>query len=78
MTDADLQAIDRLKAAWTDKLVRVMPPAFAMGQAAGTAAAMSVAAGLPPRAVDTAALQAALLKSGAYLGADAAIPVTTR
>lgn len=58
--------------------VRVMPPAFAMGQAAGTAAAMSVAAGLPPRAVDTAALQAALLKSGAYLGADAAIPVTTR
>lgn len=27
MTETDLDAVDRLKAAWTDKLVRVRPPA---------------------------------------------------
>jgi len=27
MTEADLDAIDKLKAAWTDRLVRVKPPA---------------------------------------------------
>jgi hypothetical protein len=27
MTEADLDAVDRLKAAWTDRLVRVRPPA---------------------------------------------------
>lgn len=48
--------------------VRVMPPAFAMGQAAGTAAALSVAGGVPPRRVSVPDLQAALVRQGAYLG----------
>jgi hypothetical protein len=48
--------------------IRVMPPAFAMGQAAGTAAALSVAEGVPPRQVPTEWLQETLVKGGAYLG----------
>jgi glycine/D-amino acid oxidase-like deaminating enzyme len=48
--------------------IRVMPPAFAMGQAAGTAAALSLAEGVTPRSVDISRLQAALLADGAYLG----------
>lgn len=48
--------------------VRVMPPSFAMGQAAGTAAAMAVEGGVRPREVDIAALQRALVADGAYLG----------
>jgi len=52
--------------------VRVMPPAFAMGEAAGTAASMAAGAGVAPRDVDIAALRRALLNQGAYLGPEAA------
>jgi hypothetical protein len=48
--------------------VRVMPPAFAMGQAAGAAAALAVARGIPPRRVPVVDLQAVLIRQGAYLG----------
>jgi hypothetical protein len=48
--------------------IRVMPPAFAMGQAAGTAAALAVAGGIAPRDVDVDSLQERLLADGAYLG----------
>src|SRR5699024_6534200 len=48
--------------------IRVMPPAFALGQAAGTAAAQAVRSGLAPRDVDVPALQERLLDAGAYLG----------
>jgi hypothetical protein len=47
---------------------RVMPPSFAMGEAAGTAAALSVEAGVRPRDVATTALHEALVGQGAYLG----------
>jgi succinate dehydrogenase/fumarate reductase flavoprotein subunit len=53
--------------------IRVMPPAFAMGQAAGTAAALAVAAGVAPRAVDVRALQDALRADDAYLGEPARV-----
>ena len=48
--------------------VRVMPPSFAMGEAAGTAAAQAVRAGIPPRAIDIHQLQDQLVAQGAYLG----------
>ncbi|GAA1810680.1 FAD-dependent oxidoreductase [Planosporangium flavigriseum] len=48
--------------------IRVMPAAFAMGQAAGTAAALSLVDGVSPRQLDVARLQAVLLRDGAYLG----------
>ncbi|MGP3931209.1 FAD-dependent oxidoreductase [Nonomuraea sp. KM88] len=48
--------------------VRVMPPSFAMGEAAGLGAAMAVAAGVAPRRVDVPELQQRLLDQGAYLG----------
>lgn len=48
--------------------IRVMPPAFALGQAAGTAAAQAIARGTAPRDVDVPALQERLLDAGAYLG----------
>ena len=47
--------------------VRVMPPCFAMGQAAGVAAALAVSGGVSPRAVDTARLHAVLRQQGAIL-----------
>lgn len=47
--------------------IRVMPPCMAMGQAAGTAAAMSVQGGHSPRALDAQELRAELKKNGAYL-----------
>lgn len=49
--------------------IRVMPPSFAMGQAAGTAAALAVATGVQPRAVDIETMQGMLREDGAYLGA---------
>ena len=49
--------------------IRVMPPCFAMGEAAGAAAAMSLQADCAPRAVDVPALQEKLRHAGAYLGA---------
>ena len=47
--------------------IRVMPPCMAMGQAAGTAAALSCAAGETPRSLDPGALVAALRADGALL-----------
>ena len=52
--------------------VRVMPPAFAMGEAAGTAASLAARAGIAPRNVDIAALRHALRSQGAYLGPEVA------
>ncbi len=48
--------------------VRVMPPAMAMGQAAGTAAALAATTGTPPRRIPVVELQSRLLRQGAYLG----------
>jgi hypothetical protein len=48
--------------------IRVMPPAFAMGQAAGTAAAMAIEWGRAPREIPVPQLQDLLLRQGAYLG----------
>ncbi len=48
--------------------VRVMPPAMAMGQAAGTAAALCVKTGVTPRALNAAQLVDILKKQGAFLG----------
>lgn len=48
--------------------VRVMPPSFAMGEAAGTAAALAVRHGVPPRDVNVDELQSQLMRQGAYLG----------
>jgi hypothetical protein len=47
---------------------RGMGPCCAMGQAAGTAAALAVQQGVSPRALDIRQVQEALLKEGAYLG----------
>jgi hypothetical protein len=49
---------------------RVSGACFVMGQAAGTAAAMAVAAGCATRSVDVGALQRRLVADGAYLGTD--------
>ncbi|MFT3717747.1 FAD-dependent oxidoreductase [Pseudorhodoferax sp.] len=49
---------------------RVSGGCFAMGQAAGTAAALAVASRAAPRQIDVAALQRALVAAGAYLGQD--------
>lgn len=48
--------------------VRVMPPCFAMGQAAGISAAICVEQNIMPRDVNTSLLQKELLKQNAYLG----------
>jgi hypothetical protein len=48
--------------------IRVMPCAFALGQAAGVASALAVKSQVEPRAVEVPALQEALLGQGAYLG----------
>jgi hypothetical protein len=47
---------------------REIPPCMAMGEAAGTAAAMALDAGVPVRAVDIAALQGRLRAQGADPG----------
>jgi glycine/D-amino acid oxidase-like deaminating enzyme len=46
---------------------RLIPPCLATGQAAGTAAAMAVAEGVPPREIDRQRLQASLLKQDVRL-----------
>jgi len=48
--------------------IRVMPPSFAMGEAAGTAAALAIQEGVPPRAVPIGWLRETLESHGAYLG----------
>ncbi|MFT8245773.1 FAD-dependent oxidoreductase [Roseomonas sp. BN140053] len=50
------------------KISREIPPCMAMGEAAGTAAAMAVSAGVTPRAVEVRALQARLRARGADPG----------
>jgi len=45
-----------------------MPPSFAMGEAAGTAAALAVREGVSPRRVPTGWLHATLREHGVYLG----------
>lgn len=50
--------------------IRVMPSCFAMGEAAGVAAAMATAAGIAPRAIPVPELHKALVAAGAYLGDD--------
>jgi hypothetical protein len=47
--------------------VRVMPPCMAMGQAAGTAAALALKSGTTPRALDTKKLIARLRQQKAFL-----------
>jgi hypothetical protein len=47
--------------------VRVMPPCFAMGQAAGAAAALALEFNTTPRRLDARTLQAQLLRQGAIL-----------
>jgi len=58
--------------------IRVMPPAFAMGEAAGTAAALAVARGGTPRDVPVWELQERLSRQGAFLGDRVAAPSTVR
>jgi hypothetical protein len=48
--------------------IRVMPPCFAMGEAAGTAGAMALDQALTPRTLDVSALQARLRAQRAELG----------
>jgi FAD dependent oxidoreductase len=50
---------------------RVTGPCFAMGQAAGTAADLALAAGTALRDVDVAALQQRLRRDGVFLGGEA-------
>ena len=46
---------------------------FAMGEAAGNAAALALDAGAAPADVDTAALRRRLERDGVYLGSEAAV-----
>ncbi len=48
--------------------IRVMPPCMAMGQAAGTAAALALQSDKTPRALDAATLVATLKSDGVYFG----------
>lgn len=50
--------------------IRVMPPCFAMGEAAGTAAALCIAGNAMPRHIDPALLRTRLRAQGAWLGED--------
>ncbi|MNL81677.1 FAD dependent oxidoreductase [compost metagenome] len=47
---------------------RVSGSCFVMGEAAGTAAAMALSAGVMPAELPIAALQAQLTRQGAFLG----------
>jgi len=47
--------------------VRVMPPCMAMGQAAGTAAALAVKAGVTPKQIDVTVLRETLKQNGVVL-----------
>jgi hypothetical protein len=50
--------------------LRVMPQCGVMGEAAGTAAALSLADDRPPRAIDVQALQSQLRRQGCIVGED--------
>jgi len=54
----------------------VMGPCMAVGQAAGTAAAMAARQGATPRSIDVPTLQDTLRQQGAILDIAAAIPKT--
>ena len=58
------EALDRYAAG----AVRVIPPCMAMGEAAGTAAALSAKAGTTPKRLDTGDLLAALKRQKVFLG----------
>ena len=47
--------------------IRVMPQAFALGQAAGIAAALCAAGGIQPRALDISALQDSLMRQNCII-----------
>jgi hypothetical protein len=49
---------------------RVSGACFVMGQAAGSAAHLSLLAGKAPRSLDAGLLQAQLERDGSYLGTD--------
>src|SRR5262249_55163925 len=51
---------------------REIPPVMVMGEAAGTAAALSLESGVTPRRVDVATLQKRLVAQGVNLGAPVA------
>jgi glycine/D-amino acid oxidase-like deaminating enzyme len=53
----------------THHATKEIPPCMATGEAAGTAAAMAVQAGISPKAINVAALQARLRERGAILNA---------
>jgi hypothetical protein len=55
---------------------RVMPPSFAMGEAAGAAAALSVRDEITPREVSSPALHRTLVLQGAWLGESVSERVT--
>ncbi len=55
------------------RISREIPPMMVMGEAAGTAAVLSLQAGVPPRRVDVPALQRRLIAQGVNLGALAPI-----
>jgi glycine/D-amino acid oxidase-like deaminating enzyme len=50
------------------RISREIPPVMVMGEAAGTAAALSLESGTPPRKVDVATLQKRLVGQGVNLG----------
>jgi hypothetical protein len=50
------------------EIIRIIPPCFVTGHAAGVAAAVSVKDGCRPRDADVAKVQKLLKDQGAYLG----------
>jgi ribulose 1,5-bisphosphate synthetase/thiazole synthase len=63
-----LIAVGRSASGIPDTLLRNREGVMYMGQAGGTAAAMSARSGIEPRALDVKQLQRQLLKAGFYLG----------
>jgi hypothetical protein len=55
------------------RISREIPPLMVMGEAAGTAAALSLEAGVTPRRVDVPTLQKRLIAQGVNLGAPLAV-----
>jgi hypothetical protein len=58
------------------KISREIPPLMVMGEAAGTAAALSLESGVAPRRVDVATLQKRLVAQGVNLGTLVAVAVS--
>ena len=53
---------------------RVSGACFAMGEAAGTAAALTLGGNMGPREIDVGKLQLQLRQQGAFIGQDQAVP----